>query len=425
MHRRAFVYRLAAAAPAAALHAAQTAPSDAVRLGFIGIGIRGTQLMNAFREVSGVKFVAAADLYDGCLTRAGETDPGIATGKDYRALLDRKDIDAVVIATPDHHHHRMALDALAAGKHIYLEKPMAWSIDQCRDLLQASQRHPNQKFQTGSAAGYSPFTDAARELIQSGALGKVNQIRMENHRNSPGGAWVYPVPPDASPESIDWPRFLGSTPKKAFDPKIFFRWRCWWEYSGGVATDLFVHQLSLLHGMMSVDQPTSVVAQGGLYKWTDGRTVPDLLQAVYEYPGFLATLHVNLGNGRGTGATNVIHGTEGTIIIEGRGKMIYYPERIEEDVQSYGTLQWPKAMRARYFEEHGWTAEGQPKQPAPEPKPERVIEIAQKPSAQAAFINAIRQGTPVAESAAHGCHAASAAHLANDSFRKGRRLSLT
>ena len=302
---------------------------------------------------------------------------------------------------------------------------MAWSIEQCRDLLAATQRHPAQKFQTGSAAGYSPFTDAARELIKSGAVGQVNQIRMENHRNSPGGAWVYPVPPDASTQTIDWPRFLGSTPKKAFDPKIFFRWRCWWEYSGGVATDLFVHQLSLLHGLMSVDGPTSVVAQGGLYRWTDGRTVPDLLQAVYEYPGFLATLHVNLANGRGTGQTNVIHGTEGTIVIEGRGKMIHYPERIEEDVQSYGTLQWPKAMRERYFEEHGWTADGQPKTARPEPKPERVIEIAQKPSPQAAFIAAIREGTPVAESAAQGCNAASAAHLANVSFKKGRRESFT
>ena len=423
MERRAFVYRAAAAA--AATKAVKAAPSDQVRLGFIGIGIRGTQLMSAFRVAPGAKFVAAADLYDGCLTRATETDPGIATGKDYRAVLDRKDVDAVVIATPDHHHHRMALDALAAGKHVYLEKPMAWSIPQCRDLLASSQKHPNQKFQTGSGAGYSPLTDAARDLVKSGVLGKVNQIRMENHRNSASGAWVYPVPPDASPQTIDWNRFIGNSPKKAFDPKIFFRWRCWWEYSGGVATDLFVHQLSQLHALMSVEAPKSVVAQGGLFKWDDGRTVPDLLQAVYEYPGFLTTLHVNLANQRGTGQTTVVHGSEGTLVFEGRGKLTHYPEPVDEDVQTYGTIHWPKALRARYFEEKGWTTDGRRKSPAPEAKLAQEITLARKPSPQEAFLNAIREGTPVAESAAHGCAAASAAHLANLAFKKGRRLSWT
>jgi predicted dehydrogenase len=424
MERRAFVYRVAAAT-AAATQVRAMAPSDEVRLGFIGIGIRGTQLMSAFRVAPGAKFIAAADLYDGCLTRAGETDPGIATTKDYRAVLDRKDVDAVVIATPDHHHHRMALDALAAGKHVYLEKPMAWSIAQCRDLLAASQKHPNLRFQTGSGAGYAALTEAGRDLVKAGAIGKVSQIRMENHRNSPQGAWVYPVPPDASPQTIDWARFLGNSPKKAFDPKIFFRWRCWWEYSGGVATDLFVHHLTLLHSLMSVDAPKSVVAQGGLFRWDDGRTVPDLMQAVYEYPGFLASLHVNLGNGRGTGQTVVVHGTEGTLVFEGRGKLIHYPEVAEDDVQPYGTLQWPKALRARYFEEKGWTADGQRKTPWPEPKPAKEITIGRKASAQEAFIQAIRVGTPVAESAANGCAAASAAHLANLSFKKGRRISLT
>jgi predicted dehydrogenase len=423
MHRRAFVYRVAAASAASALKAA--APSDQVRLGFIGIGIRGTQLMDAFRIAPGAKFVAAADLYNGCLTRATETDPGIATGKDYRALLDRKDIDAVVIATPDHWHHRMALDALAAGKHVYLEKPMAWSIPQCRDLLAASQKYPNLKFQTGSGGGYSPITDAGREIVAAGKLGKVHQVRMENHRNSAGGAWVYPIPPDASAETIDWPRFLGASPKKAFDPKIFFRWRCWWEYSGGVATDLFVHQLTHLHSLMGVDTPKSVVAQGGLYRWNDGRTVPDLLQAVYEYPDFLATLHVNLNNSRGTGQVTVVHGTEGTLIFEGRGKLTHYAEPIDEDVQSYGTLHWPKALRAKYFEEKGWAADGQRKTPWPETKPAQEITLGRKPSPQEAFIRAIQEGTPVAETAAQGCAAASAAHLSNEAYKKGRRVSLT
>jgi predicted dehydrogenase len=402
----AIVYKLAPALRAA--------PGDEVRLGFIGAGIRGTQLMSSFRVVPGVKMVAAADLYDGCLTRAGETDPGIAVGKDYRALLDRKDVDAVVIATPDHHHHRMALDAMAAGKHVYLEKPMAWSIAQCRDLYQASLRYPKLRVQTGSAAGYAALTHAARELVASGALGKVNHIRMENHRNSAQGAWVYPVPPDASPQTIDWARFLGPAPKKPFDAKVFFRWRCWWEYSGGVATDLFVHQLSQLHSMMKVEGPKSVVAQGGLFRWDDGRTVPDLLQAVYEYPGFLATLHVNMANARGTGNTTVVHGSEGTLVFEGRDKLVHYPEPYQDEMQAYGTVHWPKKLREEYLAQFRGRS-------TPAAKPAKEIRVENKPTPQAAFVESIRAGGAVAETAFEGYAAASGAHLANVAYKKGRR----
>jgi predicted dehydrogenase len=425
MQRRQFlaspiVFKLAAAAPAASWAAAS---SDSVRMGIIGVGIRGTQLMQAFMAVPGVKFIAAADLYDGYLTSVGERVPGIAVSKDYRAVLDNKDVDAVIIATPDHWHLKMAIDALAAGKHVYLEKPMAWSIEQCRSIYLESSKRPKQMLQTGSGAGASALTLAARDLIASGALGKVNQVRMENHRNSPQGAWVYPIPPDASPQTIDWARFIGPSPKKAFDPKIFFRWRCWWEYSGGVATDLFVHQLTQLHSLMMVEGPKSVVAQGGLFRWDDGRSVPDLMQAVYEYPGFLTTLHVNLGNVKGTGQTTVIHGSEGTLIFEGRGKLTYYPEQVEPDVQPYGTLAWPKAMRAKYFESHGWSADGKPGS-RPEPRPAREVTVERQPTPQEQFIASVREGKPVCEPAFAGYAAASSAHLANLAYKRGKRMSL-
>ena len=121
----------------------------------------------------------------------------------------------------------------------------------------------------------------SREIVKSGVLGKVNMVRMENNRNNPEGAWVYPVPPDATPQTIDWQRFLGPAPKRAYDPKVFFRWRCWWEYSGGVATDLFVHMLSQMHEFMDVTGPKSVVSNGGIYRFDDGRTVPDVMNSVY------------------------------------------------------------------------------------------------------------------------------------------------
>lgn len=403
---------------------AATRSNSAVHLGFIGVGIRGTQLFREFQAMPNVNLVAAADAYTGCLERAKEETGGkIQTGKDYRAVLDNPDVDAVVIATPDHLHHRMTLDALAAGKHVYIEKPMAWSIEQCRDIVAASEKRPKQILQVGSSAKTSAQTAAARELIKSGALGKVNQIRMENHRNSPEGAWVYPVPPDASPETVDWARFLGNSPKKAFDANIFFRWRCWWEYSGGVATDLFVHLLTGLHEFMDIAGPKSVVSQGGIYRWKDGRTVPDLMQSVFDYGDFLAEMHVNLGNLRGAGQSTIIHGSEGTLIFEGRRKLVLYPEPVREDVQNYGTLQWPKAARAKYFESKGYTADGRPKNPPEPPKPAKEITYESKPGHTELFIASIRDGSPSVENAFAGYAAAGSAHLANLAFRRGRRMS--
>lgn len=428
MERRRFlaaapiVYNIAAA-PASPLKAAAT-PNSAVNLGFIGVGIRGTQLFREFQAMPNVNLVAAADLYNGCLERVKEETEGkIKTAKDYRTILDNKDVDAVVIATPDHHHHRMTLDALAAGKHVYIEKPMAWSIEQCRDIVAASEKRPKQILAVGSSAKTSAQTAAARDIIKSGILGKVNQIRMENHRNSPEGAWIYPVPPDASPDTIDWQRFIGNSPKKAFDANIFFRWRCWWEYSGGVATDLFVHLLTGLHEFMGVDAPKSVVSQGGIYRWNDGRTVPDLMQSVFDYGGFLAEMHVNLGNLRGSGQSTLIHGSEGTLSFEGRRRLVVYPEPVRDDVQSYGTMQWPKAARAKYFESKGYTAEGRPKNPPAPPKPAKEITWEQKAGHTELFILAVRDSGPSPENAFAGYAAAGSAHLANLAFRRGRRMS--
>jgi predicted dehydrogenase len=277
--------------------------------------------------------------------------------------------------------------------------------------------------QVGSGAKTTAQTAAAKQIIKSGALGKVNQIRMENHRSSAEGAWVYPVPPDASEKTIDWARFIGPAPKKSFDPNVFFRWRCWWEYSGGVATDLFVHLLTGMHEFMDVAGPKSVVSQGGIYRWNDGRAVPDLMQSIFEYPeGFLASMHVNLGNGRGSGSSTIISGSEGTLVFEGRGKLVLYPEVILPNVQRYGSLAWPKAMRSKYFEENGCNPDGSWKTPPPPAKPMQEIAIERRVSHQELFVRSVRDGLPSEESAAVGHAAAGSAHLANLAFRKGRRM---
>jgi predicted dehydrogenase len=409
--------RSALAAAAAAPRA--LAANDRVQLGLIGVGIRGTQLLENFKRVEGVHISAAADIYDGHLTAVREaTRADLPVTRSYEEILTRPDVDAVVIAVPDHWHARMTLDALKAGKHVYIEKPMTWSIEQGMDVRRAADAS-RKVVQVGSGAGTSAMAVKAREVILSGAIGQVNMIRMSNNRNSPEGAWAYPVPPDASPETIDWKRFLGPAPSRPFDPKVFFRWRCWWEYSGGVTTDLFVHLLTMVHGVTGAKAPRSVVSNGGLYRWKDGRTVPDVMNSVFEYSeGFLADMYVNLTNGRAPHPTTIM-GSEGSLVFEGNGpygqKLMLYPEPEPAPVQRYGSLGWPKAMRDEYLKR------GSDWRPSPR-KPEE-IKVEAGPNHQEKFIEAVRTGKNLVENAFAGFAACGAGHLANIAYRKGRRMS--
>ena len=275
--------------------------------------------------------------------------------------------------------------------------------------------------QVGSGTKTATLTAKAREIVKSGVLGKVSMVRMANNRNTAGGAWVYPIPLDASPQTIDWQRFLGPAPKRAFDPKIFFRWRCWWEYSGGVATDLFVHLLTTLHEIMDVTAPKSVVSQGGIYRWNDGRTVPDVMNSVYEYDqGFLADLYVNLTNARGQ-SNNAIMGSDATLVVES-SRLVLTAESKVLDAQAYAVACWPDARRRQYYESLGYTQEGRPKQPLPAAAKPEEIRVERGPSHHEYFILSLRNNTPSRETAAEGHYAAGAAHLANVAYRKGRRL---
>ena len=408
---RSTVYTLAGASPL--LKAAGL--NDTVNLGLIGVGIRGSQLMEEFSKVPGVNLAATADLYDGYLLHAREFTQGkIKTTKRYEELLSNKDLDAVVIATPDHWHKKMTLDALAAGKHVYIEKPMTWRLEDGPEII-AAEKKSSKVLMVGSGGKTTALVAKTRELIAQGAIGKVRQIRMVNYRNSKEGAWIYPIPPDASPATIDWERFLGPAPKRAFSPEVFFRWRCWWEYSGGVATDLFVHLLTTLHEVMDVQAPISVVSQGGLFKWKDGRTVPDVLESVFEYEqGFFAQMSVNLTNSaRAPGM--VIYGESGTLVMEA-GKVIVTPEPADRDVQYYGSSAWPKAARDQYLKSRG---ADQPAPPRPEP---RDVAVESGLGHAAYFIESIRESKPSKENATEGHAAAGAAHLANRAYREGRKL---
>ena len=391
-----------------------------IGMAFIGSGIRGTQLIDEFKPIEGLKMLAVCDLYDGCLARAKEQiDDKIATTKEYRAILDRKDIDAVVIATPDHLHRRMVIDALSAGKHVYCEKPLTWSLEEGKSIL-AAERSSGKLLQVGSQHKTSAMAAKTRELIKSGAIGEVTMVRMSNHRNNAQGAWKYEVPPDASEKTIDWNRFLGDKPKRPFDARTFFQWRCWWEFSGGVATDLFVHLLTWLHEVMDVKAPVSVASQGGLHYWKDGRDVPDVLNSVFEYEGFVADMYVHLANSF-PAPGNTIMGTKGTLVDTG-GKLILFPEPVDHGVQSYGTLQWPKDARANYFAAKGWSPEGKPLQELPARRQPEEITIERGRTHAEWFISSLRAGKPSKETGLEGHLAAGAAHVANMSYRRGKKL---
>ncbi len=214
-------------------------------------------------KVPGVELVAVADVYEGRRMHAKEEfGNNVQTYVDYREILARKDIDAVLICVPDHWHARMSIDAMKAGKAVYCEKPMVRGVEEGPGVI-AVQKETNAVFQVGSQFASSVLYDKVKDLIRTGAIGKLHAIEARYNRNSDTGAWQYSIPLDASTETIDWDRFLGDAPKRPFDPIRFFRWRNYWDYGTAVAGDLFIHLLTGIHHATGAIGPTRVDAMGG------------------------------------------------------------------------------------------------------------------------------------------------------------------
>ncbi|MGE5813753.1 MAG: Gfo/Idh/MocA family protein, partial [Acidobacteriota bacterium] len=271
--------------------ARQQPPGDRITVGLIGSGARGQELLQGAAQVPGVEMVAVCDAYTGRVERARARTGGRATAyADYRQILDNKDIDAVIVATPDHWHLKMVVDALNAGKDVYVEKPLTYAVEEGGKIADAVRR-TGRILQVGSQGISSATVARARELIRAGKLGQITMVRASYNRNTAEGAWLYPIPPDASERTVDWERFLGSAPKRPFSLERFFRWRCYWDYSGGIPTDLFVHLATTIHHVMDAKMPRHVFASGELYRWKESRDVPDTVNAVLVYPeGFTANL---------------------------------------------------------------------------------------------------------------------------------------
>jgi predicted dehydrogenase len=391
-----------------------------VRLGFIGVGIRGTLLMEAAAGIAGVEVKAAADCYKGHLDRAQELiTPVPAVTGDYKEILSRADVDAVAIATPDHWHLKLTEEALAAGKHVYVEKPMTHRWEDGEAFIAAADRS-GKVVQVGSQYVSMGCAQKAADLIKSGQLGQVTLVEGKIHRNTPTGAWYYPIPPDASPATVDWKTFLGSAPPHDFDLRRFFQWRLFWDYSGGLPTDLFVHLITATHQLMGVQEPESVFSFGDIYHWKNYREVPDQMTSMVKYPeGFVLRLTSTAINGH-PGPLLTFYGTEGTLEYNGDSFKHFYEPRSESF--GYSTHSWPKATVDEFRKRMNLSDRLTPLDgpAAAEPVEYKSSDEDSTRAHVRSWIEAIRTGGKPIEDVRFGHHAALVGHMCNLSYKAGK-----
>ena len=400
------------------------APSDKITVGMIAVGARAHQLIEEMKGMEEVEVVALCDAYQGRIDRAiSRTDGRARAYSDYREIIERSDIDAVVISSPDHWHYRHSIDALNAGKHAYIEKPLTYTIEEGREII-AAQKKNGVAVQVGSPGMSGVLAKKAREMVAAGRLGQVTMVRAYTNRNTASGAWIYPIPPDASPETVDWDLFLGSAPERPYDEERFFRWRCYKDYSGGMSTDLFVHTCTTINYIMSADMCSSVSAMGGLYRWVDSRDVPDTINASLKYPeGFMVSLSGTANNQGGGGGGLQILGTEGTLIL-GRD-LTFIPENVNEG-NGWITDSWPEKLEQGYYEDPDILAEERPWTRSPAVVDGREVYSAEGTSSikvhMQEFFDAVRNGSATKQDAAVGHHAAACAHMINLAIDSGRTV---
>lgn len=412
----------------------KVSPNDRIRIALIGAGGMGTGDTNTALRVPGVELVAVADIYDGRLTRAKEVwGNQIFTTRDYREVLARSDVDAVIIATPDHWHRQISIDAMNAGKDAYCEKPMVQHVDDGAPVI-AAQNKTKRIYQVGSQRVSSIMYRKAKELLEAGAVGPLNLIEAFINRRSPIGAWQYTIPPDASPQNIDWDRFLGRAPKVPFDPIRLFRWRNYRDYGTGIGGDLFVHLFSGIHYIVGSNGPSRVMATGGLRYWNDGRDVPDVLLGLYDYPktatvpAFNIALKVNFADGSLEGpdfedSNFRFVGADGVLIVGGNNITLSRKSKPKEPGYTIDTF--PKAVQQQFLKEYrekyppGGEEMGSGKDEtyiAPPGYNDRLDHFRN-------FFSAMRTRKPVIEDAVFGFRAAGPALLSNISYFEGRTLT--
>lgn len=316
-----------------------------IRLGLIGKGGMGTSDTNTALRVEGTQLVAVCDLYDARLKLAKDTwGDDLFLTKEYKEIIERDDVDAVIVATPDHWHQQIAIEAMRAGKHVYCEKPVIHKLSEGKALIKA-QQETGRLFQNGSQGMASIGNRAAKELLLAGAIGKINYVEAQ-FTAAPQDLKKYVAPDDATTESIWWDRFLGNAPKHAFDPQRFFVWRNWKDYGTGLAGDLFIHVLSSIHFITDAVGPEKVYTTGGLRYYTDGyRDTPDIMLGLLDYPdkNDLGAFTVSLGANYADGVSKKWGSTDFTIVGEKGSLEVHWDHVVlrthsDADTRSFGSL---------------------------------------------------------------------------------------
>lgn len=401
-------------------------PNDKVRLGVIGYGVQGHFDLDTALKVPGVELAGICDLYTGRLDNAKEKFGNeLFTTRNYKELLDRKDIDAVIIATTDCWHARITTDALAKGKHVYLEKPMVYKIAEGYEVMKAAQKS-GKTLQVGSQRVSSIGYAKAKELLAAGEIGKLNMVNAVYDRQSSIGAWEYTIPKDANPSTIDWDKFVEVTGKMEFDAKKFFWWRAFKQVGTGVAGDLFIHLLSGSHFITGSKGPDTIFSTGQFSYWKDGRDLPDVMSGVMQYPdspehpAYQLTLQVNFISG--TGGQEVIRlvGSEG--VIEINGNSITVKHSIMPEAPGFGgydsLFTFKKSLQDEMQKEYNakWTADQRKKKIKEDiifkPPPGYSDHLDHFTN----FFDAVRTGKKVVEDAEFGFRAAAPALACNQSY---------
>ncbi len=431
-NRRSFLKKLGVAGATAAIipsvFASETKPlhflkrnenkskNDPLGIALIGAGGMGVADAKTALKHENINMLAVCDLYDGRLEEAkARWGSDIYLTKDYKDILKRDDIDAVIIGTPDHWHKQISIDALKAGKHVYCEKPMIHSVEEGQNIIDTWKKS-GKVYMVGSQGLSSLGNEKAKQLLEAGAIGEINYAEGFWARNSPLGAWQYPIPEDASPETIDWKKFIQPAEKRPFDEKRFFRWRNYTDYGTGMSGDLFVHLFSSLHFITSSKGPNKIASTGGLRYWEDGREVPDVLLGMFDYPdteshpAFNLSLRCNFVDGTSGSTYLKIVGSKGSMDVTwddvllkqnsaGENDDPFLAEKASEENKSRRDRKKILPPSDTFFEaEKGY-------------KGAHYDHFAN-------FFHAIRTGGTVVEDPVFGFRAAAPALLCNESYRK-------
>lgn len=321
--RREFIRTVSAATAASALSYSRIlGANERVQMGVIGCGSRGVGVMNSFLKVGDVDVTALCDVYGAQLDRAKESAPRAKAFKDHRKLLETRDLDAVLVAVPDHWHLATTIDALQAGKDVYVEKPLTLKIEEGPAIVKAA-RINKRVCQVGmQQRSGRHYLQAKQEYFDTGKLGKVTLVRTWWHGNS-FNLRRAPASLQTQPADLDWAHFLGPVTWRDYDPQQYYNWRAYLDYGGGQITDLFTHWIDVVHMFMGDDIPIAASALGGVYHYKDGRTAPDTINVLLEYPSqFTATFEATLAPGI-SGSGIEFCGTEGRLLIT-RGRYEFY-----------------------------------------------------------------------------------------------------